>query len=88
MTVPPKQLTAHQEMKKESILFASYLLGSVFAQDLNKSFGDGTLPEFLMRYDVNEDGIIDEEERQARAALSRLEADMVRRFADLHRPQP
>ncbi|MDA7527306.1 hypothetical protein N8588_01725 [Akkermansiaceae bacterium] len=52
-------------MKKESILFASYLLGSVFAQDLNKSFGDGTLPEFLMRYDVNEDGIIDEEERQA-----------------------
>ena len=52
-------------MKKESILFASYLLGSVFAQDLNKSFGDGTLPEFLMKYDVNEDGIIDEEERQA-----------------------
>ena len=52
-------------MKKESILFASYLLGSVFAQDLSKSFGDGTLPEFLMRYDVNEDGIIDEEERQA-----------------------
>ena len=31
---------------------------------------------------------MDEEERQARAALSRLEADMVRRFADLHRPQP
>lgn len=31
---------------------------------------------------------IDEEERQARAALSRLEADMVRRFAELRRPQP
>lgn len=31
---------------------------------------------------------MDEEERQARAALSRLEADMVRRFADLQRPQP
>lgn len=31
---------------------------------------------------------MDEEERQARAALSRLEADMVRRFAELRRPQP
>ncbi|WP_299788448.1 ATPase [uncultured Marivita sp.] len=28
---------------------------------------------------------LDEEERQARAALSRLEADMVRRFAELRR---
>jgi F-type H+-transporting ATPase subunit epsilon len=31
---------------------------------------------------------MDEEERQARAALSRLEADMVRRFAALKRPRP
>lgn len=31
---------------------------------------------------------IDEEERQARSALSRLEADMVRRFAELQRPAP
>lgn len=30
---------------------------------------------------------MDEDERQARAALSRLEADMVRRFAELKRPQ-
>lgn len=30
---------------------------------------------------------MDEEERQARSALSRLEADMVRRFAELKRPQ-
>ena len=52
-------------MKSRSILIASILFGSVVAQDLNKSFGDGTLPEFLTRYDVNEDGIIDEEERQA-----------------------
>jgi F-type H+-transporting ATPase subunit epsilon len=29
---------------------------------------------------------MDEEERQARSALSRLEADMVRRFAELQRP--
>lgn len=31
---------------------------------------------------------MDEEERQARSALSRLEADMVRRFAELQRPRP
>jgi F-type H+-transporting ATPase subunit epsilon len=31
---------------------------------------------------------MDEEERQARSALSRLEADMVRRFAELQRPGP
>lgn len=31
---------------------------------------------------------VDEEERQARSALSRLEADMVRRFAELRRPRP
>jgi F-type H+-transporting ATPase subunit epsilon len=30
---------------------------------------------------------MDEDERQARSALSRLEADMVRRFAELKRPQ-
>ena len=53
-------------MRIKSILIASGLLGSaILAQDLSKSFGDGTLPEFLMRYDVNDDGIIDEEERQA-----------------------
>jgi len=31
---------------------------------------------------------MDEDERLARSALSRLEADMVRRFAELRRPQP
>lgn len=31
---------------------------------------------------------MDEDERQARSALSRLEADMVRRFAELQRPSP
>ncbi len=30
---------------------------------------------------------MDEDERQARSALSRLEADMVRRFAELRKPQ-
>ena len=31
---------------------------------------------------------MDEEERQARSAFSRLEADIVRRFAELRRPVP
>lgn len=31
---------------------------------------------------------VDEDERRARAALSRLEANMVRRFAELRKPQP
>lgn len=31
---------------------------------------------------------MDEEERQARSAVSRLEADMVRRLAELRRPKP
>lgn len=35
----------------------------------DRTFGDGELPEFLKPYDLNEDGTIDEEERQvARAA--------------------
>ncbi|OAN76423.1 ATPase [Jannaschia sp. EhC01] len=31
---------------------------------------------------------MDDEERQARSAFSRLEADVVRRFAELRRPRP
>ena len=62
----PPQIKIQLKMRIKSILVASGLLGSaILAQGLNKSFGDGTLPEFLMRYDVNDDGIIDEEERQA-----------------------
>ena len=30
-----------------------------------KVFGNGNLPEFLVKYDLNEDGVLDEEERQA-----------------------
>lgn len=62
----PPQIKIQLKMRIKSILVASSLLGSaILAQGLSKSFGDGTLPEFLMRYDVNDDGIIDEEERQA-----------------------
>ncbi|MDG1148868.1 MAG: EF-hand domain-containing protein [Akkermansiaceae bacterium] len=44
---------------------SSLLISAVMADHIAKSFGDGTLPEFLTKYDVNEDGSIDEEERQA-----------------------
>ncbi|MFX0543046.1 ATPase [Roseovarius sp. S4756] len=44
----------------------------------------GTLKETVEERFVQ----MDEEERQARSALSRLEADIVRRFAELQRPQP
>jgi Ca2+-binding EF-hand superfamily protein len=53
-------------MKLKAILIiGTFLGGASFAQAGDKSFGDGTLPEFLVQYDVNEDGKIDEEERQA-----------------------
>ncbi|MFT6862304.1 MAG: Ca2+-binding EF-hand superfamily protein [Akkermansiaceae bacterium] len=53
-------------MKLKNILIAGTLLGGAsFAQADDRSFGDGTLPEFLQQYDVNEDSVIDEEERQA-----------------------
>lgn len=52
-------------MKFKSLIIVSALLGSATAAHAEKSFGDGTLPEFLQEYDVNEDGKIDEEERQA-----------------------
>lgn len=44
----------------------------------------GSLQETVQAHFVQ----MDEEERQARSALSRLEADMVRRFAELRRPGP
>lgn len=53
-------------MNLTKILVASSLLvGAVVADHIAKSFGDGTLPRFLTKYDLNEDGTIDEEERQA-----------------------
>lgn len=38
------------------------------AQTTGKTFSDGTLPEALRQYDVNEDGILDAEERAAAKA--------------------
>ena len=36
-----------------------------------KVFGNGNLPEFLVKYDLNEDGVLDEEEKQAAKMLVR-----------------
>ncbi|SLN30975.1 F0F1 ATP synthase subunit epsilon [Roseovarius litorisediminis] len=44
----------------------------------------GTLQDAVMSKFIE----MDEEERQARATFSRLEADVVRRFADLRKPHP
>jgi len=53
-------------MKLKTLLLPpTVFLGALLANADHKSFGDGTLPEFLQQYDVNEDGQIDEEERQA-----------------------
>lgn len=50
---------------KNIIITGSLLTAPVLADEDGKSFGNGTLPEFLQQFDVNEDGKIDEEERQA-----------------------
>jgi Ca2+-binding EF-hand superfamily protein len=66
-----KPKTNQTEMKTKSIILWAALAAFVLpvgAQDTpvrERVFGDGTLPEFLRQFDVNEDGVIDEEERQA-----------------------
>jgi len=63
---PFDKLKKHKLMKFTSLLIAGTILsGASLVQADEKTFGDGTLPEFLQEYDVNEDGKIDEEERQA-----------------------
>jgi len=47
------------------LIAGSLLTGTSLAQADERAFGNGTLPTFLQEYDVNEDGKIDEEERQA-----------------------
>lgn len=51
----------------------------------HRTFGDGTLPEILEQFDLNEDGVIDEEERQAakearRAARAERRAEHIAEF--------
>jgi len=55
---------------KKTLTLALLLAGShlLHAETPGKTFGDGTLPEALRQYDVNGDGILDAEERQAAKA--------------------
>ena len=48
----------------------------------DRTFGDGKLPEMLAQFDLNEDGKIDEEERQA-AKEARRAARAERRAAHI-----
>lgn len=53
-------------MKLKQLLIAGTILGSAsLANADDRTFGNGTLSEFLQQFDLNEDGVLDEEERQA-----------------------
>jgi len=52
-------------MKSKFTVIAAIVVTCSYAQAGDRSIGDGTLPEFLQHFDNNEDGKIDEEERQA-----------------------
>lgn len=52
-------------MKLKTITALFAIIGCANTAYADKTFGDGTLPDILVEYDVNEDGVIDEEERQA-----------------------
>ena len=49
----------------KSLIALAAIAGAATAHADDKTIGDGTLPEFLQQFDTNEDGTIDEEERQA-----------------------
>ena len=62
----PHTTNQTQTMKLKNILIAAALLGGTsVAHADDRTFGDRTLPEFLDLYDTNDDGRIDEAERQA-----------------------
>lgn len=50
-----------------ALLLSALTMGQVNAQtnDHGRTFGDGTLPDFLEIYDTDGDGVLSEEERQA-----------------------
>jgi len=60
---------------KRLLLPPTAFLSALLVKADHKSFGDGTLPEYLRQYDVNEDGRIDEEERQAIKAARKAARD-------------
>jgi hypothetical protein len=51
----------------------------LFAEEPDRTFGDGTLPEALRPFDVDGNGMLDEEERQA-ARAARDEANLADRL--------
>ncbi len=52
-------------MKSSLFLFAALAINTISVQADDRSSRSSTLPKFLQRFDTNEDGTIDEEERQA-----------------------
>ena len=70
-------------MKLNYLALASITLGIGLANaDRDRTFGNGELPEMLEQFDLNEDGAIDEEERQA-AKEARRAARAERREAHI-----
>jgi Ca2+-binding EF-hand superfamily protein len=63
------------------ILSGSLLSGLALAQE--KNFGNGSLPDFIAEFDVNDDGTIDEEERQAFVDSRRNNGDRPEKFSKL-----
>lgn len=60
----PLQIST-KDMKIKHTFLAVVFASTGFVQAGDRSIGDGTLPEFLEQFDTNDDGMIDEEERQA-----------------------
>ena len=70
-------------MKLKFLPVAVLAIGIGFANaGRDRTFGDGKLPEMLAQFDLNEDGKIDEEERQA-AKEARRAARAERRAAHI-----
>ena len=70
-------------MKTKYLLLSVLTAGIATASaDRERTFGDGELPEMLAQFDLNEDGKIDEEERQA-AKEARRAARAERRAAHI-----
>ena len=68
---------------KTPLITALLLAGAplLHAQAPTKTFSDGTLPEALRQFDVDNNGVLDEEERQAaKAARDAKHADFIARW--------
>lgn len=64
------QTNLKQSAMKTPLFLALMLAGApaLYAQAPSKTFSDGTLPEALRQFDVDGNGVLDEEERQAAMA--------------------